>query len=69
MMIQTMRLDYADNREEISALNKILADIQRKGQFTPDFQETVDFILNRLDHLQLAAQAKLSLYDQRAERR
>lgn len=69
MMIQTMRLDYADNREEISALNKILADIQRKGQFTPDFQETVDFILNRLDHLMIGQQAKLSAYDQREERR
>lgn len=67
MMIQTMRLDYADNREEITALNKILADIQRKGQFTPDFQETVDFILNRLDHLMIGP--KLSLYDQREERR
>ena len=69
MMVQTQRLDYADNCEQISALNKILADIQRKGNFTPDLQETVDFILARLDHLMLGQKAHLSLYDQRVERR
>lgn len=68
-MIQIQQLTYADNSEEIRALNKILADLQRKGNYTPDLQGTVEFVLNRLDHLQIAAQAKLSLYDQRSERR
>lgn len=66
-MIQTQQLTYADNSEEIRALSKILNGLPKP--FTPDFQETVEFILNRMVQLQTAQAAKLSLYDQRSERR
>lgn len=61
--VAPMRLDYTDNGEQISALNKILAGLPKP--YPPDFQETVDFILGRMVELQTAQAARLSLYDQR----
>jgi hypothetical protein len=70
MMIQTQRLEYPDHREEIKTLNRILADIQfgyPQGH-PPSLDHTVRNILDRLDHLMTAQNARLAFYDQRESR-
>ncbi len=61
--VTTQRLDYADHTEEIASLNEIL-DTLRGTQ-----SAAVTAILDRLAYLQQSSLARLSLYDQREERR
>jgi hypothetical protein len=61
--VTTQRLDYADHTEEIASLNEML-DTLRGTQ-----SAAVTAILDRLAYLQQSSLARLSLYDQREERR
>ncbi len=61
--VTTQRLDYADHTEEIASLNEIL-DTLRGTQ-----SAAVTAILDRLAYLEQSSLARLSLYDQREERR
>jgi hypothetical protein len=63
MFIQTQRLDYADHREEIASLNHVLAQIQAGGT-QPELKPAIDSILARLERLQIASLATLSIYNQ-----
>jgi hypothetical protein len=62
MMVQTQKLEYADHKDEIASLNKILADIQACQPFPPELAPTVMQILARLDFLMTAQKATLKLY-------
>ena len=62
MMIQTQELEYADHKEEIASLNKILADIQACQPFPPELQGTVTSILARIDYLMASSKPTLKLY-------
>jgi hypothetical protein len=61
--VTTQRLDYADHTEEIASLNEILDTLKGTNS------AAVTAILDRLAYLQQASLARLSLYDQREQRR
>jgi hypothetical protein len=63
MMIQTQRLEYQDHQEEITSLNRILADIQSSGD-QPGLRATVEYIIDRLNRLMTTDKAVLKIYDQ-----
>lgn len=65
-MIQTQRLEYPDHRDEIASLNRILSEIETGSRpLPPPLVKTVEFIIERLDHLMTTDKARLKLYDQR----
>jgi hypothetical protein len=67
MMVQTQKLEYPDHKEEIATLNEVLASLQfgYPQGFPERLQPTVTMILERLDQLMTAANARIKLYDQR----
>ena len=67
--ILTRRLDYPDHAEEICALNRILKEIgDGHRPLPPSLVKTVEYILERLNHLQLASAAVTRPYNQFEDR-
>lgn len=67
--IHTRRLDYPDHAEEIRALNRILKEIgDGHKPIPPSLVKTVEYILERLNHLQLASAAQTRPYNQFEDR-
>jgi hypothetical protein len=67
--VLTRRLDYPDHAEEILSLNRILQEIETGSRpLPPQLVKTVEYILERLNHLQLSSAAQTRPYNQFEDR-
>jgi hypothetical protein len=67
--VLTRRLDYPDHAEEILSLNRILKEIgEGQRPLPPSLVKTVEYIIDRLNHLQLASAAQTRPYNQFEDR-
>lgn len=66
--IMTRRLDYPDHADEIAALNKILQELGTRKPLPPHLVKTVEYIIDRLNYLQLSSAAVTRPYNQFEDR-